>query len=383
MLTPYFFIGFSIIFFGYIFQSSVLYYYFYVLRSNDRENWKTQPDQGKEYNEFFFWPLLESKSKKNQPKSYRILTSFNLLIASCVAGIVSDFYSQGKINMREDDTIWKLNIYNIDTDSNIILTLDSSISLLISSILSIFFSSYSSTNLYIPKNFQILNSIHFLGYNITSFINSLLNYNIISYNLIHFIYIYIYFIIIFIEFLIILHWQIILEYYWHILMHIPFFYKNFHKYHHHFKSPEIWDDLYIHPIEAFGYYLILNSPAFLFPCHLSSYLLYMILCGICGVVDHSGIKSLGTIDWIKKYNDIKKYNKYYNKNDNIFKNIFYILLYICNKFYNASDHDRHHSQWAVNFGFPFPFLDIYHNTFEGEYFNIYYKADKKKWGKLL
>lgn len=29
----------------------------------------------------------------------------------------------------------------------------------------------------------------------------------------------------------------ILEYYWHLLMHLPWFYKRFHKLHHHYKSP--------------------------------------------------------------------------------------------------------------------------------------------------
>ena len=45
------------------------------------------------------------------------------------------------------------------------------------------------------------------------------------------------------------------EYYWHRLMHLPWFYVRFHKLHHHYKSPEPFDDLYIHPLEALGYYL--------------------------------------------------------------------------------------------------------------------------------
>ena len=42
----------------------------------------------------------------------------------------------------------------------------------------------------------------------------------------------------------------ILEYYWHRLMHIKFFYIHFHKFHHYYKAPQPFDDLYMHPIEG-------------------------------------------------------------------------------------------------------------------------------------
>ena len=74
--------------------------------------------------------------------------------------------------------------------------------------------------------------------------------------------------------------QSIAEYYWHRMMHLPFFYKYFHKYHHFYKSPEPWDDMYIHPVEAIGYYLILYLPPFLFTCHIYAFLIYMIIMGI-------------------------------------------------------------------------------------------------------
>lgn len=63
-----------------------------------------------------------------------------------------------------------------------------------------------------------------------------------------------------------------------------------HKFHHFYKSPEPFDDLMIHPLEAFGYYLQLYAPPFLFAMPLSSFLLYMSICGVCGVLDHSGVK---------------------------------------------------------------------------------------------
>ena len=108
-------------------------------------------------------------------------------------------------------------------------------------------------------------------------------------------------------------WQSVLEYYWHRLMHVPFFYKNFHKVsllkraeslslvtsslltcfsqmHHSYKSPQPFDDMYIHPVEAVGYYCILYSPPFVFPLHVYGFVLYMAIMGVCGILDHSGIK---------------------------------------------------------------------------------------------
>jgi sterol desaturase/sphingolipid hydroxylase (fatty acid hydroxylase superfamily) len=45
------------------------------------------------------------------------------------------------------------------------------------------------------------------------------------------------------------------EYWWHRLMHTPWCYRRAHKLHHAYKAPEPFDDMYIHPAEAAGYYL--------------------------------------------------------------------------------------------------------------------------------
>lgn len=130
--------------------------------------------------------------------------------------------------------------------------------------------------------------------------------------------------------------QSFFEYYWHRIMHWPYFYMMFHKHHHHYKSPEPFDDLYIHPVEAFGYYCILYSPPFVFRCHYISFILYMQIMGICGVLDHSGIK------------------------------FCFPLLY------NSIDHDLHHSKFNVNYAFPFPFMDMLHGTYDGNYLGFVY-----------
>lgn len=136
-------------------------------------------------------------------------------------------------------------------------------------------------------------------------------------------------------------YESVVEYYWHRLMHTKAFYATFHKYHHFYKSPEPWDDMYIHPVEAFGYYCILYGPPFLFTIHYTAFLLYMVIMGICGVCDHSGIK------------------------------------FAIPGLYNTVDHDNHHLKFEVNYSFPFPYMDILHNTFDGEIFGYTFKPGKR------
>lgn len=133
----------------------------------------------------------------------------------------------------------------------------------------------------------------------------------------------------------------IVEYYWHRLMHTRYFYHKMHKYHHFYKSPEPFDDMYIHPLEAFGYYCILYAPPILFKCHLYAFLLYMVIMGLCGILDHSGIRV-----------HIKG-------------------------IYNTCDHDDHHAKFEVNYGFPFIYMDLLHGTYEGDFLGWKFHRNKK------
>ncbi|KAJ1412132.1 fatty acid hydroxylase superfamily-domain-containing protein [Ochromonadaceae sp. CCMP2298] len=133
------------------------------------------------------------------------------------------------------------------------------------------------------------------------------------------------------ELLLAVAFQSVAVYYWHRLMHTKPFYAQFHKLHHVYKSPEVWDDMYIHPLEATGYYCILYAPPFLFPTHRSAFLAYMGVMGICGVLDHSGVRAC------------------------------------IPGLYNTADHDNHHLKFEVNYSFPFPYMDLLHGTFDGEF----------------
>eukprot|EP00802_Teleaulax_amphioxeia_P022850 Tamp_23344.p1 GENE.Tamp_23344~~Tamp_23344.p1 ORF type:complete len:292 (+),score=35.44 Tamp_23344:48-923(+) len=131
-------------------------------------------------------------------------------------------------------------------------------------------------------------------------------------------------------------WQLVWEYYWHRLMHLPAFYRRFHKMHHYYKSPQPFDDMYIHPLEALGYYIILYSPAFVFRLHWAGFAFYMALMGTCGVLDHCGIRmAAGGI-------------------------------------YTTEDHDKHHQFFNCNFAFPFVVMDILHGTFAGTFWGRHY-----------
>jgi len=141
-------------------------------------------------------------------------------------------------------------------------------------------------------------------------------------------------------------WQLVLEYYWHRMMHLPFFYRRFHKMHHRYKSPQPFDDMYIHPLEAIGYYLILYSPAFIFRLHWVGFAVYMSIMGSCGILDHCGIQveALGL--------------------------------------YNTADHDKHHQLFDCNFAFPFVYMDILHGTFAGTFCSRQYSLESLRLRKL-
>ena len=121
--------------------------------------------------------------------------------------------------------------------------------------------------------------------------------------------------------------QSVLEYYWHVWMHSKTMYKRVHKIHHFYTSPSVWCDLCIHPFEAFGYYCILFSPAFVVSMPIAAFAAYMVVMGLCGVFDHSGV-------------DVR-------------------VPFI----YDTRFHDLHHELFEVNYAFPFDIMDRIHSTY--------------------
>lgn len=201
----YSFINASIIFFGYILQSSFLQTYFYYSsnEAKDTREWKIQNKNSHNLGKFWTVPFLSEK-KPGRAVDHVLVTTMNLVIASLFAFTVTELCMNGYSKM-------------------------------------VFISEFPYAS--IIKDIFIM----------------------VSY-------------------------ENIMEYYWHRFLHSKIMYKNFHKYHHFYKAPEPWDDMYIHPFEAVAYYCILYSPPFLFRIHFISFLGYMIIMGLCGVIDHSGIK---------------------------------------------------------------------------------------------
>ena len=57
------------------------------------------------------------------------------------------------------------------------------------------------------------------------------------------------------------------------------------------QEPEPFDDMFVHPLEVTGYYVLMYSPCFLIPSlHAYAYLCYMVVMGVTGICDHSGVK---------------------------------------------------------------------------------------------
>jgi hypothetical protein len=289
------------IFVGYRIQSALLQYYFYVLKVKDTEggdkknggdkndghdnrsasNWKIQHTVGSLSGIFWGDPLFSSKP--NRAPFHRYVTGFNLFMASTFACLTSELAIRGSCFSKLRFVMPHIYICDV-TELHSIENLAQ----------------------YINASLVGLVKGSCCAYNteMTMFLLRVLG-----------------------ELIGIVLWQSVVEYYWHLMMHHSFFYTRFHKWHHFYKAPEPWDDLYIHPLEAFGYYCILYSPAVLFPVHVLSFLAYMVIMGLAGVADHSGI------------------------------------ILTVHPLYNSVDHDNHHKHFNVNYGFPFPFMDILMNTY--------------------
>lgn len=256
-LSGYTMLVFSIIFFGYIAQTSLLQLVFYSRSSvSDANSWKIQPRNQGALGRFWFFPPLSQKPARGP--YHRLFAIVNLSIASVCAAVTTEC-SLRRLNYMSYEGVISYGWESIGWD--------------------------------------LLKAVIF---------------------------------------------QSVAEYYWHRMMHLKFFYVRFHKIHHYYKSPEPWDDMYIHPLEAFGYYCILYAPPFIMPMHYVAFIGYMIVMGICGVMDHSGIR---------------------------FK---------VPGLYNTEDHDNHHLKFEVNYSFPFPHMDILHGTFDGEYCGVKFSCLRKK-----
>lgn len=268
-----------------LFYNTVSYglqYYYYYYRAATYHEWKLQIKQGTDaLNDPVPWIPFFGHHKPRSAPYHQILTTLNTTVAAIFAALTTEYTLRGR------NYLYYQHLPFADKESIL---------------------SYSVSNPVDQGMYTLLYCVSTIGY-------------------------------LFFEFLVAVIWENIAEYYWHRCMHTPFMYQRFHKLHHRYRSPMPFDDMYIHPLEAIGYYMILYSPPFLGSIHLYAFLGYMALMGITGICDHSGIR-------------IK-----------LFWNI-----------YSTEDHDLHHERFDCNLGFPFPWLDILHGTYRGTFWGKQYNG---------
>lgn len=88
-------------------------------------------------------------------------------------------------------------------------------------------------------------------------------------------------------------WAVFLEeilfYSSHWLMHVGFFYRNFHKVHHSYRAPHAIASLYAHPVEAVLANLVaMNLPLFVCNFHLLTFYIAISLGWMSSLVGHCG-----------------------------------------------------------------------------------------------
>ena len=95
----------GIILFGYIIQNSLLQYLFYCRRGKDNASWKTQPEKNPQYlGKFWFLPLFSNKPGRAHGHAY--ITTFNLLMATAFAFVVSELCIRGQSKMVFEQVSW-------------------------------------------------------------------------------------------------------------------------------------------------------------------------------------------------------------------------------------------------------------------------------------
>ncbi|XP_076823472.1 uncharacterized protein LOC143469608 isoform X2 [Clavelina lepadiformis] len=117
-------------------------------------------------------------------------------------------------------------------------------------------------------------------------------------------------------------------YYYHRMLHVPFFYRNFHKWHHRYPSPTAFGALAMHPLESFFFEVVLLLPIFIVPFHFVVVIICFYYHFYYGLIDHSGIEMDSFWPWQPP----------------------------------TRFHDDHHKYFHCNFGLNSLLLDRFHGT---------------------
>ena len=87
------------------------------------------------------------------------------------------------------------------------------------------------------------------------------------------------------------------SYYLHRIMHLPFFYKLLHKWHHKYTVPTAFSATAFHPIEWWTFQFVQFLPAFVAPLHAFVYVAVLLYNYYYGLIDHSGVYIESCFPW--------------------------------------------------------------------------------------
>ena len=87
------------------------------------------------------------------------------------------------------------------------------------------------------------------------------------------------------------------SYYLHRLMHKPFMYKHFHKWHHHYIVPTAFSATAFHPVEFWCFQTLHFLPAFVWPLHALVFVSILLYNYYFGLIDHSGVYIESIYPW--------------------------------------------------------------------------------------
>ena len=131
-------------------------------------------------------------------------------------------------------------------------------------------------------------------------------------------------------------------YWWHRLLHLPFFFRNCHKIHHYSHNPTMVTFFAMHPLDCFLFSLAGPISLFLFPVHPTALVISQVIVVLSTIYAHSGYEL---------YIDRKTLGRWG-----------------LNRWLNSSlAHNLHHQNVHGNFGFYFLFWDRLCGTLDQTY----------------
>jgi len=123
------------------------------------------------------------------------------------------------------------------------------------------------------------------------------------------------------------------QYFFHRLLHVPWFYKNVHKLHHEFQTPFALAGSYSTPYELVFLSICTFMPALLLRPHFFTFLVWILARQMDAVLEHSGYYLWNPLHVLPYYGGI----------------VF---------------HDFHHTGFTTNFASRFTFLDRLFGTYK-------------------